>query len=369
MCNTHHYIYDDLLGSCINNGQRTSERSGEKIMHVILRTVLIVITTIALGACTSQEEEITNELSNYHLQVDKKVSDLSIHIDQERLRNIPILKQYGAFVLGEKPEMSDIIKTLIKDATTKGLTYQSLVERVVESKKRIPIAAKQGVEAARALTTEFNAIFRAASPTEYNLMLTDPINVLAGMSEGKLARVNGINSGSTTSGAGGIATQTGSELVGNPNYGEWKQGSSGTSFWAFYGQYAFFSSLFSGPVRYGSWASGNSNSYYRNRGRDYYASPSQQQRYQNTEARARKSFAKQGKSFQSPYAKKSASVGSSRVARTPGKFQSGYGNSQSGTRSSSNSKNKFSYSGSKNLSSYNSRSANSSSRSFSSGGK
>ena len=32
--------------------------------------------------------------------------------------------------------------------------------------------------------------------------------------------------------------------VGNPQYGQWQQGSSGQSFWAFYGQYALLSSLF-----------------------------------------------------------------------------------------------------------------------------
>ncbi len=32
--------------------------------------------------------------------------------------------------------------------------------------------------------------------------------------------------------------------VGNPKYGEWRRDNSGNSFWAFYGQYAFMSSMF-----------------------------------------------------------------------------------------------------------------------------
>lgn len=45
--------------------------------------------------------------------------------------------------------------------------------------------------------------------------------------------------------------------VGNSNYGEWKTSSNGSSFWAFYGQYAFMRSMF-------GWGSG-----YRNYRSDY----------------------------------------------------------------------------------------------------
>jgi hypothetical protein len=37
----------------------------------------------------------------------------------------------------------------------------------------------------------------------------------------------------------------GYRYVGNPTYGQWRTDSSGNSFWAFYGKYAFFSSIFS----------------------------------------------------------------------------------------------------------------------------
>ncbi len=62
-----------------------------------------------------------------------------------------------------------------------------------------------------------------------------------------------------------------SQYVGNEKYGEWRQDNSGHSFWHFYGQYAFMSSLFHMamfPVRYSYW-----NDYYGNyygRGRSYY---------------------------------------------------------------------------------------------------
>ncbi|MDM8544649.1 hypothetical protein QUF90_26525 [Desulfococcaceae bacterium HSG9] len=40
----------------------------------------------------------------------------------------------------------------------------------------------------------------------------------------------------------------GYNYVGNRNYGEWRTGSSGQSFWVFYGQYRLFSDLLGGPV-------------------------------------------------------------------------------------------------------------------------
>lgn len=61
------------------------------------------------------------------------------------------------------------------------------------------------------------------------------------------------------------------QYVGNEKYGQWRQGSNGTSFWEFYGQYAFLRSMLGfgyGPIYYGGW-----NDYRRNYypyGRTYY---------------------------------------------------------------------------------------------------
>lgn len=62
-----------------------------------------------------------------------------------------------------------------------------------------------------------------------------------------------------------------SNYVGNPRYGHWQTNSSGSSFWAFYGQYAFMSSMFRMsmyPVPYGYYDTWR-GSYYGT-GRPYY---------------------------------------------------------------------------------------------------
>ncbi|MCG8638052.1 MAG: hypothetical protein MI863_29775 [Desulfobacterales bacterium] len=62
------------------------------------------------------------------------------------------------------------------------------------------------------------------------------------------------------------AAPPGMAYVGNPEYGEWKKDENGDSFWAWYGRYAFFSSLFFFPPSYyyyGSWNRWNTGYRYK----------------------------------------------------------------------------------------------------------
>lgn len=63
--------------------------------------------------------------------------------------------------------------------------------------------------------------------------------------------------------------------VGNEKYGQWREGSNGSSFWEFYGKYAMLQTVFGfgrSPIYYGGW-----NDYRRNyypTGRTYYGTTS-----------------------------------------------------------------------------------------------
>lgn len=62
------------------------------------------------------------------------------------------------------------------------------------------------------------------------------------------------------------AAPPGMAYVGNPEYGEWKEGNNGERFWSWYGKYAFFSSLFFSPsffYPYNSWYGWHSNYRYK----------------------------------------------------------------------------------------------------------
>lgn len=76
------------------------------------------------------------------------------------------------------------------------------------------------------------------------------------------------------------ASPPGMVYVGDTDTGEWKTDSNGNSFWAFYGQYRFFSDLIGGPYpyhyryEYDEW-----NRSYRHAGHPYYSTMSGKPRY------------------------------------------------------------------------------------------
>ena len=332
----------------------------------LTRLVIFAMLSVMLLGCTSDEQRLAKELESFHGHVASQIQQLKTHINAGRVRNIALLKSYADVLSVQKPELKPIIKALAKDATLEGPIFTSLVSRLHDAKVQIPVAAKSPATA-RALIDEFNAINTAAKSDYFNMALSDPINVLADMSEGKLASVN--------SDAGQVSSHTqasGNQLVGNPNYGQWQTDNSGTSFWAWYGQYAFFSSLFSQPVRYADWSRNRRPSYYNDYGYNAYSSPKQKQQYQETEQKVRKKFASEGKKFQSPYAKKTTTnTGLSNTPKVsaPGKFKSAYA-SKSTHQSGSNNKPYQSSFAKANNSTYTSRTKNTSgSRSYGSGGK
>ena len=73
--------------------------------------------------------------------------------------------------------------------------------------------------------------------------------------------------------------------VGNPQYGQWQQGSNGESFWSFYGKYALLSSLFNMaafPVRRSYYDDYRT---YRRSGRSYYGPTVDNRRAYGTDSR------------------------------------------------------------------------------------
>ena len=78
------------------------------------------------------------------------------------------------------------------------------------------------------------------------------------------------------------------QYVGNEKYGQWNQKSDGTSFWEFYGKYAFLRSVLGfgySPIYYGGW-----NDYRRNYypyGRTYYGNSNGGNRYGTNSAHNR----------------------------------------------------------------------------------
>ncbi|MBX2857734.1 MAG: hypothetical protein KTR17_03645 [Cellvibrionaceae bacterium] len=294
---------------------------------IIHRYVFIACVFMGLWGCSSNEQRVKKELEFATQQVNNGITQLKQHLQAGRVRNAKLLKVYADSIKKNHPEYREIANLLAQDATVSGPIISALEQRLNDAKKQIPNAVRFP-DKTRQLGQELNAIHAAADIQNFNLALTDPINVLADMSGGKLSRLSTAGTSADTS----ITAPVGSELIGNPNYGQWQTNSSGDTFWEWYGKYALISSLFdlASSGSFSGWSSNRRNSYYHDYGRDYYSSPSQKSNYQQAETRVKKQFSQQGKKFESPYARSKSTINSGKkdsVFKTPNKFKSSFSNS------------------------------------------
>lgn len=302
-------------------------------MHKASFFCIVLFGLILCSGCTSQEDEWRAFLNEEFNDASNAIGNLERKINNGSIRNVKLLEEYADVVREQKPELSEIIDTLSLDATTAGPIFQGLLSRLNDAKLEIKTAPAQGEAAVQKIWSELELIVGAANPEIFGMMLTDPINVLADMSDGRLPRVEAMSKEASLQANRVSEMGPGSQLVGNPHYGQWKTDSNGDSFWEWYGKYALFRSLFLGPVFYDSWAMGRNYSYYHDYGRSHYTSPGQFRSQAEVNNRAKSKFQKSGQSFQSPYAKtKTGAAGSVKAPRTKpssANFKSQYQHSSS----------------------------------------
>lgn len=330
------------------------------------KLLAMVILVAFLAACGGNGPQIDRK-TRLKQQLETNLATVNTSVDQltnglraGTITNAVVLKSYAAIAVKNKPQFADIINVLASEGTVNGPTYLSIKQRLDAAKTQLP-SSLETVEAATALNEELDSIVVASQ--NYDAMLVDAINVLADFTDGDLPKMRELEYEGETPPTASSAP-VGSEYVGNSNYGQWKQNSSGQSFWAFYGQYAMFSRLFSGPTYYDRWSSYRRPSYYHDYGRGAYSSPTGRSNQSEALQRTKKQYTSQGKSFKSSYARKKPTIKGAKPGTKP-VFKSSY------TRaSSSGSINKSSYSKSTSKpskSSYNSRSSSSGRSSFGGG--
>ena len=293
-----------------------------------MRIFLICCFSLLLVACGDDRPE--------RLQANIKTADYSVEklgsdFGKGFIRNATILKQYAAFIAFTKPELKPLMSELAKDASSDGPMYRSLVQRLTTLKKQ-----PDAIGNIDAQLIESEALLEAAQPMLFSDALSDSINVIADLSDGKLPRVNAISQAKSLKANGAVNNGAGSQLVGNPGYGQWQTNNSGLSFWHWYGMYSMFSNLNSRPIGYNSWSSHRDYSYYNDVGRSRYTSPAQKKSQDSLIARSKKQFANKG-GFKSPYAK--AKTGASGMSSQSNKAQraSGFANSSSYSKQKSSS--------------------------------
>jgi hypothetical protein len=279
-----------------------------------IKLLLIVCFSLLLSACGDERQD---RIDANIQSADYLLNSLGESLDNSNIRNAMLLKEYAKLLTEDKPELKPLLDQLSRDATREGPTYQGLVQRLKTLREQPKVL---GDIEAQLFETE--TLIEASDPALYNDALSDPINVIADMSNGKLARVNAISQQQSLQANGAEDNGAGSQLVGNPGYGQWQSNSSGMSFWHWYGMYSMFSAI-TNPVRYDRWSSRRDYSYYNDVGRNRYTSPQQTKTQNSLATKTKKQFGNNS-GFKSPYAKSktgsSAMSGSSRKAQKSTSF-------------------------------------------------
>lgn len=278
---------------------------------------LFCLFAVLMG-CQSKEEQLQQTIQESIKKADVELAQLGTALDNGTIRNAVLLKEYGKLLKQQQPELSQVVDVITLDATRQGALYSGLTQRLKDIKGTYLIPPYEDT------LHSIDLLREAAKPTLFSDALTDPINMLADMSKGSLARVGAISK--EAEGAG-----EGNQLVGNPNYGNWQTNSNGISFWQWYGMYRILGDVFD-RVEYGRWSSRRKYSYYNDYGRYRYSSPKQIKTQSALETRTRQSYQRQGKQFTSPYASKK--TGASGLSRSSYSRSSSYSNSSGSVRNS-----------------------------------
>ena len=268
-----------------------------------IKLLLLLCATFLLSGCGDERPEL---LQRNIQSAEYLLGNLGQSIENNNIRNAMLLREYARILSEDKPDLNPLLKELSRDATTKGPLFQGLLQRYKTLKEQPQVLGD-----IEAQLFESETLISASDPALFNDALSDPLNVIADMSDGKLARVNAISQAQSLSANGAESNGAGSQLVGNPGYGSWQTNSSGMSFWHWYGMYSMFSMLSPNRIQYDRWSSRRDYSYYNDVGRNRYTSPSQMKGQDNLAKKTKKQFGNR-KGFKSPYAK--PKTGASRMS-------------------------------------------------------
>jgi len=219
--------------------------------------VWLLLTLLLLAGCGNRYQE---QLTQLYQRDQQAIDYLKQQLDNKQLSNALLIDKYALKLMQIKPDYSDVASLLKKESTSRGNAFKALTQRL----QKVNLQPKDEASAQASLQ-ELELINTAADPVEFNNALGDVVNTLASLSDGKLPVVNVPPSQQA-------AARQANALIGNPAYGQWKQGSDGRSFWEWYGMYSLFSNLIGGPRYYNSWAARPHYSYYGNYGRDRWGS-------------------------------------------------------------------------------------------------
>ena len=257
--------------------------------------LLITITSLSLFGCG---DPVKAQIEQQLPITEQRVAQLGDALSNGQVRNANLINQYADKVQVNKAHLTPLINEFRKDASIDGPMYKALLDRVSTAKNQ-----PQMFDSSQALYNELLNIYQAADPVLYSDALSDPLNVLADMSDGQLPRINSLSKAQSQRANNAQDFGTGEQLIGNPSYGNWQTGSNGMSFWAWYGMYSMMGNVFGRTTSYNDWGRSRNYSYYNDYGRTRYSSPGQLKKQNSLDTRTKKSFSRSGQKFTSPYSK------------------------------------------------------------------
>ncbi len=276
---------------------------------------LWILAVLVLSGCGNRFEE---QLRANHQIVETNVQNLKTQLDNKQLTNALLITKYAEKIKQIKPDYADVANLMAKEGTSKSEAFLSLNKRLANVN-----LSPTDSESANFNMQELQLINNAADVYEFNNGLADVVNTLASLSEGQLSVIDVPASQMATA-------QKSNALVGNPSYGNWKQDSSGRSFWEWYGMYALFSNVLGGRSYYDSWSSRPNSSYYGNYGRNRWGSSTDVNRNYNLSQRHPSKYNKPSAATKSRYA-----TSANRSSSYGGSSKKSSNSSKSGNRSSS----------------------------------
>lgn len=335
------------------------------------RLICAILILLLLSGCEDPNRAAAIERI---AQADQRLDALRSAIENGEVRNAALVERYARGIKREQPKMAAIADIMAKDATTEGALFKHLQTRLDEVKKMQQVHSEP-----KALLMESESLLRAMAIPAYNSALTDTVNALADISNGTLPRVSSMSKEEEALVNDASDYGAGSQLVGNPAYGQWNQSSGGTSFWAWYGMYSMFSNLAGGgrSILYNDWDRHRPYSHYQDRGVHQYGSQKSRQRassYQKSNTKSYQSSSRKGSTYAKGSGVKARNTSGYVASKSMGQYggsskNSSYGSGSKSSSYGSGSKNSSYGSGSKSSSYGGSFRGSSSSRSFGGGGK
>jgi hypothetical protein len=270
-------------------------------MHLLKKSFLLLLLLAASQLLLGCGDPVKGQIEQQLPITQQRIDQLGLALNNGQVRNANLINQYATKLVANKPHLLPLVNEFRKDASTNGPMYKALVDRVNTTKNQ-----PQMFQSSQALYNELLNIYQAADSVLFSDALSDPLNVLADMSDGLLPRVNSLSKSQSQRANKAQDFGTGEQLIGNPNYGSWQTGSNGMSFWAWYGMYSMMGDLFGRRTYYNDWGRSRNYSYYNDYGRTRYSSPSQLKNQRSLDSRTKKSFSRSGQKFTSPYSKNRA---------------------------------------------------------------